>query len=139
MYVSILFVLLRVALVNTESLHGSGCLWSSWELGANIHSVSGRRRSRREVPFPGFGMVLPMQIEFKCVTCSNPLPSIVSIESVLLLCPTAPYLLLYPWIHEVWGKYFLILQFIKKTSDVCCIFLHTFLVITDKIVILNNP
>ena len=42
-----------------------------------------------------------MQIEFKCVTCSNPLPSIVSIESVLLLCPTAPYLLLYPWISLI--------------------------------------
>ena len=59
-----MFVLLRGALVNTESVHGSGCLWSSGELGANIHSVSGRRRSRREVPFHGFGMFLPMQIEF---------------------------------------------------------------------------
>ena len=62
--ISIHFVFLRVALVNTESVVGSGCLWACGELGANIHSVSGRRRSRREVPFHGFRMFLPMQIEF---------------------------------------------------------------------------
>ena len=63
--ISIHFVFLRGALVNTESVDGSGCSWSSGELGANIHSVSGRRRSRREVPFQGFRMFLSMQIEFK--------------------------------------------------------------------------
>ena len=62
--ISIHFVFLRVALVNTESVVGSGCLWACGELGANIHSVSGRRRSRREVLLPGFRMFLPMQIEF---------------------------------------------------------------------------
>ena len=40
--ISIIFALLRRALVTTESVHGSGCLWSSGELGGtSIQSPAG--------------------------------------------------------------------------------------------------